>query len=92
MSLNRSKKLLWPVFALLLLAACTQMESFHEDDSLISDDVSTSTSVSEELIQPLIDKYAVDNRFWLVSKHPIPANTVLKYGPFGYYDSESEYC
>ena len=92
MTLNQPKKLLWPVFALILLAACTQLESFHEDDSLIKDDVSTSVSVSTDLIQPLIDKYAVGNRFWLVSKNPIPANTVLKYGPFGYYNPESEYC
>ena len=92
MSLNQPKKLLWPVFALMLLAACTQMESFHEDDSLIKDDVSTSTSVSEELIQPLIDKYAIDGRTWFVSKNLIPANTVLKYGPLGVYDPNSEYC
>ena len=91
MSLNQPKKLLWSVFALMLLAACTQMESFHEDDSLISDDVSVSASVSVELIQPLIDQYAADGRFWLVSKHPIPANKILKYGPFGNYDPTSEY-
>ena len=92
MTLNQSKKLLWPVFALMLLAACTQMESFHEDDSLIKDDVSTSASVSTDLIQPLIDKYAVDGRTWYVSKDQIPANTVLKYGPLGVYDPDSEYC
>ena len=92
MTLNQSKKLLWPVFALMLLAACTQMESFHEDDSLIKDDVSTSVSVSTDLIQPLIDKYAIDGRTWFVSKNLIPANTVLKYGPLGVYDPDSEYC
>ena len=92
MSLNQSKKLLWPVFALLLLAACTQMESFHEDDSQIQGDVSASASVSEELIQPILAPYIADGRFWLVSKNPIPANTILKYGPFGHYDPASESC
>lgn len=92
MSLNLSKKLLWPVCALLLLAACTQMESFNEDVSPLSDDVSASASVSEELIQPLIDQYVTDGHFWLVSKNPIPANTILKYGPFGLYDPASESC
>ena len=92
MSLNQSKKLLWPVCALLLLAACTQMESFNEDVSPLSDDVSASASVSEELIQPLIDQYVTEGHFWLVSKDPIPPKTVLKYGPFGHYDPASEYC
>lgn len=92
MSLNLSKKLLWPVCALLLLAACTQMESFNEDVSPLSDDVSASASVSEELIQPILAPYIADGRFWLVSKNPIPANTILKYGPFGHYDPASESC
>jgi hypothetical protein len=90
MSLNQSKKLLWPVLALLLLAACTQMESFHEDDSQNQGDV--SASVSSDLIQPLIDQYVTEGHFWLVSKDPIPPKTVLKYGPFGHYDPASEYC
>ena len=88
MTLNQPKKLLWPVFALMLLAACTQLESFNEDDSLSKDGV----SISMEIIQPVINNFATRERIWSVAKKSIPANTVLKYGPYGFYDPDNEDC
>lgn len=88
MSLNQSKKLLWPVFAFMLLAACTQLKSFHEDDSLSKDGV----SVSMDVIQPIINHISSGERIWLVAKKSIPANTVLKYSPYGFYDPDDEDC
>ena len=82
MSLNQSKKLLWPVFAFMLLAACTRLESFREDDSLILDEESTSASISERLTKGDIPDVP-EGCFRLFTLDTISARTELKYRPFG---------
>ena len=83
MSLNQSKKLLWPVFALMLLAACTRLESFRKDDFQASDGVFASTPVSAELLQSTINQNATDGSFVLVAKKSFKRRERVFFSPFG---------
>ena len=74
------------VFLLLSLVSCEKKAPCHEEDYNIT------AAEAVEIVTPILDKYSEEHRFWLISKDPIPANTTLKYGQFGYYDPDSEYC
>lgn len=80
------KKLLFSIPFVLLLISCEKMDPYHEDGSEIT------AAEAVEIVKPLISRYAEENRFWSIGKNPIPANTTLKYGPFGNYDPSSEDC
>lgn len=85
-----SKLMKWflaPIVLLLLsLASCEKKEPGNEENYNIT------AAEAVEIVTPILDKYSEEQRFWLISKNPIPANTTLKYGQFGYYDPHSEYC
>ncbi|MBR5956370.1 MAG: hypothetical protein IK022_07510 [Bacteroidales bacterium] len=74
------------VFLLLSLVSCEKKEPGNEENYNIT------AAEAVEIVTPILDKYSEEQRFWLISKDPIPANTTLKYGQFGYYDPHSEYC
>ena len=74
------------VFLLLSLVSCEKKAPCHEEDYNIT------AAEAVEIVTPILDKYSEEHRFWLISKDPIPANTTLKYGQFGYYDPHSEFC
>ena len=84
-----SKLMKWflaPIVLLLLsLVSCEKKTPCHEEDYNIT------AAEAVEIVRPILDKYSEEYRFWLISKDPIPANTALKYGQFGYYDPDSEY-
>ena len=85
-----SKLMKWflaPIVLLLLsLASCEKKEPGNEENYNIT------AAEAVEIVGPILDKYSEEHRFWLISKSPIPANTTLKYGPFGMYDPSSENC
>ena len=74
------------VFLLLSLVSCEKKAPCHEEDYNIT------AAEAVEIVGPILDKYLEENRFWLISKSPIPANTTLKYGPLGVYDPSWENC
>ena len=81
------KWLLAPIVLLLLsLVSCEKKAPCHEEDYNIT------AAEAVEIVTPILDKYSEEQRFWLISKDPIPANTTLKYGQVGYYDPHSESC
>lgn len=71
---------------LLFLVSCEKIVYYHEDGTEIT------AAEAVKIVQPIIDEYAEDGRFWSIGKKPIPARTTLKYGPFGNYNPSSEYC
>ena len=85
-----SKLMKWflaPIVLLLLsLVSCEKKEPCHEEDYNIT------AAEAVEIVGPILDKFLEENRFWLISKSPIPANTTLKYGPLGVYDPSWENC
>ena len=83
-----SKFMKWflaPIVLLLLsLVSCEKKAPCHEEDYNIT------AAEAVEIVTPILDKYSEEQRFWLISKDPIPARTTLKYGQFGYYDPSSK--
>ena len=71
---------------LMFLVSCEKISPYHEDGSEIT------SAEAVEIVRPIIKKYAEEDRFWSISKNPIPAKTTLKYGPFGNYDPASDKC
>ena len=73
------------VLIMVLLASCEKMTPYHEDGSEIT------AAEAVELVKPIIQKYAEEGRFWLISKNPISPHTTLRYGPLGIYYPGSNY-
>lgn len=79
------KKLLFSILFVLLLISCEKMDPYHEDGSEIT------AAEAVELMRPIIEQHCEDGRFFLISKTPIPARKLLKYGEFGEYNPASRF-